>query len=170
MTTNEVKTKVHGPSAARMVESLRDTGYVFTTAIADIIDNSVAAGATKIALTLDLQFGENPILTIADNGKGMDETELEAAMTYGSPKRPSPKSLGKFGIGLKTASTSFCRKLTVLSRKDSQYHIRQWDLDTIAREDNWLLLEPDLEQYEEDREFLDSTSADTSTGTLVIWE
>ncbi|MBT0812971.1 ATP-binding protein [Litoribacter ruber] len=157
------------PSAARLIESLRDTGYTFTTAVADIVDNSVAAEATSVEIRLELEFGGSTILMIADNGHGMTEEGLEAAMMYGSPLRPSPKSLGKFGMGLKTASTSFCRKLTVISKKSSVYSLRQWDLDEVAKLDRWVLLEPEQVDYDEQISFLEEVTGGGS-GTLVIWE
>jgi hypothetical protein len=169
MTKAPKEPKIMEPSAARLVESLRDTGYTFTTSVADIVDNSVSADADKIEIILDLDFGNNPFLMIADNGTGMDETALEAAMIYGSPLRPSPKSLGKFGMGLKTASTSFCRKLTVISNKDDHYSIRQWDLDKIAESNKWILLEPDLDEYSEQIAYLDKIR-EGKNGTIVIWE
>ena len=169
MTKNKKEPKVMEPSAARLVESLRDTGYTFTTSVADIVDNSVSAEATNIQIILDLDFGNNPYLMIADNGIGMDEIGLEAAMIYGSPLRPSPKSLGKFGMGLKTASTSFCRKLTVISSKDNLYSLRQWDLDKITEKNSWILLEPELDEYPEQIAFLDKIRGGKN-GTIVIWE
>lgn len=165
----ELEENILPPSAARLAESLRDTGYTFTTSVADIVDNSVAADATTISISLDLEMGQHPVLMIADNGKGMDEDELQKAMAYGSPKRPDPKSLGKFGMGLKTASTSFCRRLTVISRKDGILNLRQWDLDVIVAKDKWLLLQPGQENYSEAIEFMDQV-ADSGTGTVVIWE
>ncbi len=169
MTESSKMLNIMEPSAARLVESLRDTGYTFTTAVADIVDNSVSADADKIEIVLQTDFGNNPSLWIADNGVGMDDAALEAAMIYGSPLRPSPKSLGKFGMGLKTASTSFCRKLTVISNKDNQFSIRQWDLDTIKDLDKWILLEPEMEDYEEEINFLTKVT-DGKSGTIVIWE
>jgi len=157
------------PSAARLVEGLRDTGYVFTTSVADIVDNSVAADADRVSISLTLVMGQHPVLMIADNGKGMNESELISAMVYGSPKRPDPKSLGKFGMGLKTASTSFCRKLTVISRKEGALSMKQWDLDVISKTDKWLLLDPKAEDYTEAVEFLDQI-AEGGTGTVVVWE
>ncbi len=157
------------PSAARLVESLRDTGYTFSTSVADIVDNSVSADATEIKIILDLDFGNNPRLRIVDNGSGMDENGLIAAMIYGSPLRPNPKSLGKFGMGLKTASTSFARKLTVLSVKDNIYSSRQWDLDKIKETNKWILLEPEINEYEEEVALLNKLR-ENKNGTIVIWE
>jgi hypothetical protein len=169
MTTEKNKEKILEPSAARLVESLRDTGYTFTTSVADIVDNSVSAKANKIEIILNLDFLSNPILMIADNGIGMSENELEAAMIYGSPIRPSPKSLGKFGMGLKTASTSFCRKLTVISHFNQKYSIRQWDLDKITETNSWILIEPNLDEYKEQISYLEKIS-EGKNGTIVIWE
>ena len=157
------------PSAARLAESLRDTGYTFATSVADIVDNSVAADATRINVSLDLEMGQHPVLMIADNGRGMDQDELKKAMAYGSPKRPDPKSLGKFGMGLKTASTSFCRRLTVISRKDGVLNLRQWDLDVIASKDKWLLLQPKEDTYSEAVEFMNQIT-EGGSGTVVVWE
>lgn len=157
------------PPAGRLIESLRDTGYTFTTAVADIIDNSISAEADHICIKLNLEQGNRPVLWIADNGLGMDDDALIKAMTYGSPKRPSQKSLGKFGMGLKTASTSFCRKLTVISRSDELLHIYQWDLDVIVSEGIWRLIKGNSEDYSEAIEFLDKVS-EKKNGTIIIWE
>lgn len=165
------KGRIVKPSPERVIEGLRDTGYTFNTAVADIIDNSVTAGATVIGLSLYQRFGDDPVLLIADNGSGMNATGLENGMMYGSPKRPNPKSLGKFGLGLKTASTSFCRKLTVITRTEGEanYNCLQWDLDEVVEQDDWILLEPDPADYEEEIGFLEETTKG-GKGTVVIWE
>lgn len=169
MNSEDIDEELTRPSAARLVESLRDTGYTFTTSIADIVDNSVSAKATKINISLEVDFGLRPVLMIADNGTGMDKDGLVKAMIYGSPRRPDPKSLGKFGMGLKTASTSFCRCLTVISRKDGELSILQWDLDVIVKDNKWRLVIPDTEDYADAIEYLDEIS-DNGNGTVVIWE
>lgn len=170
-TENELneEEKIVEPSPARLVTSLRDTGYTFESAVADVLDNSVSAGATKISISLVLEYGGSPILMIADNGSGMDGDELKKALRYGSPERPSAKSLGKFGMGLKTASTSVCKKLTVISSKGKDLKARQWDLELIKNKDKWILGEPGLSEYEEHIEFLNKTT-DNGKGTLIIWE
>lgn len=155
------------PSAARLVESLRDTGYNKEAAFADIIDNSIAANATHIRVELLYHCGDLRVI-ISDNGDGMSEEQLRAAMRYGSPRRENPKSLGKFGMGLKTASTAFCRRLVVLSIKSGTEVARAWDLDKIIETDRWELETPDLDDYIDDLEELKDLSGDT--GTMVIWE
>jgi len=157
------------PPAGRLIESLRDTGYTFTTAVADIVDNSVSAEADTISVKLSIERGSRPVLWIADDGQGMNDDELIKAMTYGSPKRPSQKSLGKFGMGLKTASTSFCRKLTVISRSNGQLHLYQWDLDVIIVEGVWRLIRPDSDDYSEAIQFLADVTKN-GNGTIVVWE
>lgn len=157
------------PDPERIMEGLRDTGYNFNTAIADIVDNSIAADATQVDITIDYNAHKDLTVYIADNGTGMDYIGLQNAMRYGSQKRSDPGSLGKFGLGLKTGSTAFCRCLSVVSRGADSDDVRkaQWDLDYIAQTNEWNLrmLEPSLDEID----LLDMT-ADGGTGTLVIWE
>ncbi len=167
MTSMDLQEDDFRPSAARLVESLRDTGYSEKAAFADIVDNSIAANATKISIELQYLMGEFRVI-ITDNGEGMTDAELKNAMRYGSDKRPNPKSLGKFGMGLKTASTAFCRRLVVLSRKEGYNVGRSWDLDTICKKDKWELETPDHDDYYEDFESLEAFAGDA--GTMIIWE
>ncbi|WP_281202987.1 ATP-binding protein [Cytobacillus kochii] len=129
------------PSAAPVIQALRSIGYNSQTAIADLIDNSIDAKATKISLDFSYNEG-NGSIKIIDNGIGMDEQELQTAMTVGS-KDPRDKrereELGRFGIGLKTAAFSLGKRLTVVSKKDSKFSIRCWDLDYVSKENEWLL-------------------------------
>ncbi|MEZ9363868.1 ATP-binding protein [Vibrio sp. 10N.286.49.E11] len=155
------------PSAARLVESLRDTGYSKEAAFADIIDNSIAANATHIEVELQYMFGEFRVI-ITDNGDGMSEEQLRNAMRYGSPRRDNPKSLGKFGMGLKTASTAFCRRLVVLSHQNGGNVGRAWDIDNIIKSDRWELETPDEDEYYDYFDALNDFSA--TSGTMIIWE
>jgi hypothetical protein len=167
--TSMIDQVVLPPDPERVVEGLRDTGYTFNTAMADIIDNSISAHATKIDIHVILDPNMNISIYIADNGIGMDQDSLENAMRYGSRRREENCSLGKFGLGLKTASTAFCRCLSLVSRVKNDDTVRkvQWDLDHIAKENKWYLknLEPSVDEIE----LLNSTALDGS-GTLVAWE
>src|SRR4051794_4416782 len=127
------------PDVARITEGLRDTGYDFNTAVADIIDNSIAAEATVVDVRLAADFGGSLLLSVTDNGEGMDRDALVNAMKYGSKRRPHAKSLGKFGLGLKTASTAFCKRLSVISRAvgNSPPLRATWDLEDIAAVNSW---------------------------------
>lgn len=159
------------PKAGAMVETLRGLGYSTATAIADIIDNSITAGAKNV----DLRFvwkGPDSLVSIQDDGCGMDDTELDRAMRLGE-KSPlesrSDSDLGRFGIGLKTASFSQCRRLTVASRKQgSDVGCLCWDLDILAAslDDGWHLLEG---PEESSRDLLSPLHA-SKKGTLVLWE
>ncbi len=110
------------PSAASFMESLRDIGYSLETAVADILDNSITAEATDIEIILTV-IEQTAQVAIIDNGKGMTEEELLVAMKPGS-KNPlharASNDLGRFGLGLKTASFSQCRKFTVVTRKNGK--------------------------------------------------
>ena len=112
------------PGARRLIESLRSLGYECSTAIADLIDNSIAAQASEVYVDIYGQDGTRPPhIVIADNGHGMDRDELHEAMRFGAFQEYSADELGKYGLGLKTASLSQCRILTVASKaKATQGH------------------------------------------------
>lgn len=162
--TNEV---ICPPDPERIVEGLRDTGYNFNTAMADIIDNSIAAKATSVDIRIDMDPTGEITIYVADNGIGMDLAGLKNAMTYGSKVRADLGSLGKFGLGLKTASTAFCRSLSVISRgADSVIRKAEWDLDYVAKVHEWKLKMPEVD--EDERDLLLQTAGE-GTGTLVVW-
>ncbi len=130
------------PSASRLIYSLRDLGYEFTSAIADLIDNSIEAGASKVDVQIQFAGGDSWV-RIADNGSGMSAASLKEAMRYGSSSRDyGDDDLGKFGLGLKTASMSQCRTLTVSSKPGGTGAVSSfsWDLDHIATADEWVVL------------------------------
>jgi hypothetical protein len=155
------------PLVERITDSLRDTGYELNTAIADIIDNSIAAEAKNIDVRIVIDFENNAFVSISDDGFGMSREELINAMRYGSSRRLNPSSLGKFGLGLKTASTAFCKKLTVVTRsKSKEINKAIWDLDYIAKTDNWSL-QLDTPTQEELGLLNELTEG---AGTVVIWE
>lgn len=158
------------PDPKRMIEGLRDTGYEFDTAVADLLDNSIAAGAKNIDLRVDMDVRGSIRLSLADDGSGMNEAGLENAMRYGAAARPNPASLGKYGLGLKTASTAFCRRLTVASRASATDKIQSltWDLDHVGKERKWEVL-PSESVDEEIEEHLETVAA-KSSGTVVVWE
>ena len=107
------------PDAPRLIHGLRDTGYNFNTAAADIIDNSIAANATEVNVQIDLMEDGRKFVYFGDDGDGMNFPELFDAMRYGAKARANLASLGKFGLGLKTASSSVCICFTVISRNSA---------------------------------------------------
>ena len=157
------------PDPKRMIEGLRDTGYEFNTAVADIIDNSIAAEAKLVDIRINMDYRGNQRVAIADNGHGMNREDLVNAMKYGSDRRPNPASLGKFGLGLKTASTAFCRRLSVTSRSTSNEPLLEatWDLDHVARAGRWELLLSDTPD-DDARKHLEEV-ATGQPGTIVVW-
>ncbi|MEI7175986.1 MULTISPECIES: ATP-binding protein [Pectobacterium] len=158
----------HPPSAACLSASMRDLGYSLETAIADLIDNSISASADMIDIICDVS-GEYPLVVIFDNGKGMTENELLAAMRHGTDnprQRRSPKDLGRFGLGLKTASFSQCRSLTVVSTKNGVICGAEWNLDRIDTADDWILSILD----DADILALPYVNSLGNQGTAVIWQ
>jgi hypothetical protein len=155
------------PAARRLIKSLRDMGYDFGQAVADIVDNSIEAGATAVAI--DVEFdGDDSWVRIADNGSGMTPDRLREAMRYGADRDYDDDDLGKFGLGLKTASMSQCQWLSVASRWNANradIAAYSWDLDHIERTNRWEILPiernglgPAIRQPLQD-----------TTGTVVLW-
>lgn len=132
------------PSASRLTGSLRDIGYDFTTAIADLVDNSIAAGADTVALDFNF-LGRTSYISISDNGSGMTKEGIAEALRFGSRKEYGDDDLGRFGLGLKTASFSQCRRVTVVSRhapKQRRISARTLDLDHVSTTDRWQIFTP----------------------------
>ncbi len=158
------------PYAPAFIESMRAVGYSLESAIADLIDNSISAGATLVRVEFR-PFGE-PYVALIDNGTGMAPNELTEAMRHGG-KNPLearlPHDLGRFGLGLKTASLSQCRKLTVVSLKDGFLSARCWDLDLVAEREAWVLRVPDSETEIRQLPHVDEI-LQLGHGTVVIWQ
>ena len=154
------------PRASVLIESLRDVGYSLQTAIADVIDNSLTAGAKRIDLLADTQ-ADSAAIGILDDGAGMTAADLLEAMRPGSrsPRdRRDESDLGRFGLGLKTASFSQCRRLTVVTRKHGSASCAVWDLDVVAAKDKWIV------QFPESTAEVPWADRLASDGTLVVWE
>lgn len=164
-----MKTEIVNPVLGNFISSLRDIGYTFEIAVADVLDNSVAAGAKNVAIHA---VSEPEIMfCMLDDGDGMSGDELVEAMRLATRNPDDPRSksdLGRFGLGLKTASFSQCRKLTVVSKKDRKLTARQWDLDLIAAKNKWLLITPELKSLANYPLF--DRLDEQKHGTLVIWE
>ena len=154
--------------AKTLLLGLRAIGYSFSTAVADIIDNSISAEATEIKIYSD-PLADIPFFCILDNGYGMTTKELDNAMLFGSNREDKEEcelELGRFGLGLKSASLSQCRKFIVASKKYGKIRAMAFDLDLID-DKLWLL---QLDQDEIDLLPHINDLRNYETGTLVIWE
>lgn len=157
------------PPAKSLIAGIRSIGYSFATSVADIIDNSITAKATEINIYADPL--DEPYFAILDNGLGMNYEELENAMTFGSDRSKKidcELDLGRFGLGLKSASLSQCRKITIISKEKNNINAMRYDLDTIEKQNDWVLEVLNNEEivkmtcYEQLKKY--------ETGTLVIWQ
>ena len=137
------KHEICSPNPEATIESIRSLGYDLNIATSDLIDNSISANAKNIWV-LHKWVAENSSFIIYDDGQGMDEDELFKAMALGSTSptiERDPKDLGRFGLGLKVASWSQCRVLTVATKKENgELNIRKWDLDFVSKKNEWLLM------------------------------
>jgi len=160
------------PPASSLIESIRSIGYSFPFAVADLIDNSISKDAKRIDISVTRDRQNRLTVTISDNGLGMTPEELRVAMSLGG-KGPSDardsKDMGRFGLGLKTASFSQARVLTVISRASASNDLYgiSWDLDEVIRKNKWFASELDAEQC---LEKLTAVGASIlKVGTVVIW-
>lgn len=155
------------PEASSMIQTFRAIGYSIETAIADLIDNSITANAQNIWIDYEWN-GPSTILSVTDDGAGMNNEELIQAMKPGSTSPLDVRKehdLGRFGLGLKTASFSQCRKFAVLSLKEHYHPVYWcWDLDYVNHQKSWSLIKycPSTENYLEKLK-------ETKHGTTVVW-
>ena len=139
------------PVAPMLMQSLRAVGYTTSAALADLVDNSIAAGSRSVEIRFAM--APEPYVAVLDDGHGMTETELVSAMRFGSRDPRDLRTgtdLGRFGLGLKTASLSQCRRLTVASIHAGSLSIAAWDVDDCERRGSWWLGRPDPSTLPED--------------------
>lgn len=156
------------PNPKNLIHSLRDIGYSLETALADIIDNSITANASNIQINACFDM-QDSYISIIDNGKGMNKDKLSQAMHLGSYDpllSRDQKDLGRFGLGLKTASFSQASKLTVASLNNGELLARGWDLEHVAETKSWLVSVYDTQETEN----LYNINILENHGTLVLWE
>ncbi len=157
------------PPANALINGIRAIGYNFSTSVADIIDNSIAAKAKNIDIFFD-PLSDVPYFCILDDGIGMNENELNNAMIFGSDrsnKVVDELDLGRFGLGLKSASLSQCRELIVVSKKQDEINAMSYDLDVIEKSNDWNLLI--YEQHEIENLPRIEELFNYDSGTMVIW-
>lgn len=157
------------PYAPVLMESTRAIGYSIESAVADIIDNSIAASASEI----DIFYNTipHPYIAIIDNGNAMDADKITESMRYGSCSPSEERAegdLGRYGLGMKMASLSQCRSLSVVSKKEDSIVARRWDLDHIIDTQSWSLEQLSPEEISS----LPETSKliNQEQGTIVVWQ
>jgi hypothetical protein len=160
------------PPASSLIESIRSIGYSFDAAIADIVDNSISAYAKNIEINIAPPENGNLSVVILDDGDGMSEDVLKIAMSLGGKGPRSsrePGDLGRFGLGLKTASFSQAKKLLVVSKKATDLVLCgiEWDLNHVVESNKWeARLLTNLESLEE---LSKRGISEFKHGTVVIW-
>lgn len=158
------------PSAAALSNSMRDIGYSFETAVADLIDNSITAQASAVKIYC-LPGAEEPTVAIWDNGHGMTEERLIEAMRHGAHAgERSERDLGRFGLGLKTASFSQCKRLTVVSAHEGVLSGAEWNLDVVGEKDDWVISVLEQDEINSLVQGLQCFPEGLGkSGTLVVW-
>jgi hypothetical protein len=164
------------PQPSALLESLRSIGYTIETALADIIDNSITAQSTSVSVQFLWNNGA-PWVAIVDDGRGMTQEELIEAMRFGSRtpiESRDENDLGRFGLGMKTASISQCRHLTLASKRDGMLTACEWDLDKIATNGSasWLAGLYDPANITSDlllNGLVSESLANRESGTILLW-
>jgi len=162
----DIKSTPAEPEATAMIETFRAVGYSIETAIADIIDNSISAGARNVWIDY-VWRGPDTVIAIMDDGCGMDNEELIQSMRPGSVSPLAERDvtdLGRFGLGLKTASFSQCRKFCVISKKNGVENCWAWDLDYVNYVKEWKLI-----RYCPEISDLETKIGDINNGTVILW-
>lgn len=160
---------VKEPPAKTLITGIRAIGYNFPTAVADIVDNSISAKASRVDVITDVTDGAS-FVAFLDNGCGMSYEELENAMLLGSNRENRADSdieLGRFGLGLKSASLSQCREFTVVSKVFGMVNAIMFDLDLIETENKWNLRV--LDEGEIQAIPCADKLLEYSSGTVVVW-
>lgn len=155
------------PSPSVLMNSMRSIGYTFKTALADIVDNSISASAKNVYINIPVN-DDDLFVTILDDGKGMSRDDLFNAMKYGSDREYTSADLGRFGLGLKSASLSQCRILTVVSKNGTEISAFQWNLDSVIHDKKWDCIELESNELSDVPCF--SKLAEMPMGTLVVWQ
>ncbi|MDE3819750.1 ATP-binding protein [Sinorhizobium meliloti] len=156
------------PEGGGTVRALSRIGYELPAALADLIDNSIDAGSSRVEITFYRDDHEIATVTIADDGKGMNSDELRTGMQFAGKTEHKEGDLGTYGMGLKSASFSQCNTLTVVSRQNGQTIASRWAAEEIDADWKCALLDPAGAQVVFDE--LCMKGRQPATGTLVIWE
>lgn len=159
----------HPPLASALIESTRSIGYSFDSAIADIIDNSVAAKSKNI--NIQFRVDNDPHVAIIDDGFGMTKETLIQAMRFGSNDSTQDRAendLGRYGLGLKTASISQCKCLTVISLANNEIAACRWDIELVKERQDWILQVLEIEEINS-IPYVDILYK-KGNGTIVFWQ
>lgn len=165
------KDKRIDPRADMLMGSMRSMGYSFEAAVADIIDNSISAKCTNVRIMFPMTPLDVLAVGILDDGVGMSRETLIEAMRYGSTASEESRNendLGRFGLGLKSASLSQCKILTVISYFEGKVSAYSWDYDYIIEKKNWIAKELTSSEIGKLPYFAELKKQ--NKGTLVIWQ
>ena len=164
------KDRLNTPRADILMGSMRSIGYTFESAIADVIDNSISAHCKNINLLFPTCSLDEPVVGILDDGDGMSDVALFNAMRYGSSRSEELRQefdLGRFGLGMKSASMSTCRILTVASKFNGEIHAYTWNYNYIEKKGDWYTQEHTQEEIN-CLPYIEKLSP-LPNGTLVLW-
>lgn len=148
--------------ATNFIRGIRESGYIgLSTALAELIDNSLQASATTVAITIERVGSALPEISVTDDGCGMTRAELEACLRFGGTTRFDDRtSFGRFGMGLPAASLSQSRRVDVIAWTAESEPLRaSLDVDDVAKNGQASL-----------RAHRDALRPNTPSGCIVRWQ
>lgn len=161
--------KINNPPTPKiLINSIRQIGYSFESAAADIIDNSISVGSKNIDIYFPVSANEEIYIAFLDDGIGMNRKQAINALKIGSDfeGERNENDLGRFGLGLKSASFSQCRKLTVVSKTNDVLAAFGWDISEVEKSNEWFCYEFSNEDIEKIPKF--EKLKELKHGTLVV--
>lgn len=176
-----IQTEEANPNPELLIKSIAEQGYSMETALADLIDNSISANATKIEILSKIET-EPFVLFITDDGDGIDADSLKRCMQFPSQSvdiERDSSDLGRFGLGLKTASFSQTRCFTILSRKkgEKEYNALTWDVNYLKQIGEWRIIVNSKNEIDRLLDSYKTTSSaylnsfdEFSPNTIIIWQ
>jgi hypothetical protein len=124
-------TSVILPDAGGVLTALARIGYELEVALADLVDNSIDAGARNVLIRFLRSTDRITGLAVVDDGEGINPSEIDEAMGFGADTGKDDSDLGKYGMGLKSASFSQAQSVAVLSRHHGSVVARRWTADNV---------------------------------------
>ena len=164
------KKRVIPPDPKGVVDAFARIGYTLEQSVADVIDNAIDAEAKNVVVRFFLEDSSIRRIAIVNDGQGLKDSEIDAAMEFGRNNKKSGQSLGKYGMGLKTASFNQCKSVSLLSCTEKELAGRRWTTESIAA--GWCCDELDKKEIESllTRDWGLGDLRSMGRGTIVVWD
>jgi hypothetical protein len=164
---SDVASRVQLPADAGLIKSL-GANHSFESALADLVDNSLDAGAHRIEIRLLTKDDLLCEVHVIDDGLGMNQDAIDAAMTIGHRREYGPTEHGHFGVGLKAASLAHANTFAVWSQRLGYPPVgRRIQRDEYATDFSCDVMTTDAAEIEL---YQSGKYPSRAQGTVVVWQ